>query len=93
MKSCFATASPQVRILTTRSITSSCSVSLAPTTSQISGRNHAVASSRNGNAEAKDRLERIICDMVCGGQLDIAAAQEAIAKDWIAAYHKYSEAH
>jgi len=31
--------------------------------------------------------------MVCGGQLDIAAAQEAIAKDWIAAYHKYSEAH
>jgi hypothetical protein len=66
---------------------------VAPTTSQISGRNHAVASSRNGNAEAKDRLERIICDMVCGGQLDIAAAQEAIAKDWIAAYHKYSEAH
>jgi hypothetical protein len=34
------------------------------------------------NAEAKDRLERIMCDMVCG-----------IAKDWIAAYHKYYEAH
>jgi hypothetical protein len=43
------------------------------------------------NAEAKDRLERFVCDMVCGGQLDIAAAQEAFAKDWIAAYHKYYE--
>jgi hypothetical protein len=43
------------------------------------------------NAEAKDRLERFVCDMVCGGQLDIAIAQEAIAKDWIAAYQKYYE--
>jgi hypothetical protein len=42
------------------------------------------------NAEAKDRLERFMCDMVCAGQLDIGAAQEAI-KDWIAAYHKYYE--
>jgi hypothetical protein len=33
------------------------------------------------NAEAKDRLERFVCDMVCGGQLDIATAQEAFAKD------------
>jgi len=45
------------------------------------------------NAEAKDRLERLLCDMVCDGQLDITAAQAAIAKDWIAAYHKYYEAH
>ena len=45
------------------------------------------------NAEAKDRFERLICDMVCAGQLDIAIAQEAFAKDWIAAYHKYYEAH
>ena len=45
------------------------------------------------NAEAKDRLERFMCDMVCSGQLDIGTAQEAIAKDWIAAYHKYYEAH
>jgi hypothetical protein len=44
------------------------------------------------NAEAKDRLERLICDMVCNGQLDIATAQEAFAKDWIAAYRKYYEA-
>jgi hypothetical protein len=41
------------------------------------------------NAEAKDRLERLICDMVCNGQLDIATAHEAFAKDWIAAYRKY----
>jgi hypothetical protein len=45
------------------------------------------------NAEAKDRLERLICDIVCAGQLDIATAQEAFAKDWIAAYHKYYETH
>jgi hypothetical protein len=43
------------------------------------------------NAEAKDRLERFLCDMVCSRQLDIAIAQEAVAKDWIAAYHKYYE--
>jgi hypothetical protein len=30
--------------------------------------------------------------MVCNGQLDIATAQEAFAKDWIAAYRKYYEA-
>jgi hypothetical protein len=45
------------------------------------------------NAEAKDRVERLVCDMVCSGQLDIATAQEAFAKDWIAAYHKYYETH
>jgi hypothetical protein len=45
------------------------------------------------NAEAKDRLERFMCDMVCGGQIEIGAAQEAFARDWIAAYHKYYEAH
>jgi hypothetical protein len=41
------------------------------------------------NAEAKDRLERRLCDMVCAGQLDIATAQQEIAEDWIAAYQKY----
>jgi hypothetical protein len=44
------------------------------------------------NAEAKDRLERLLCDMVCSGQLDLATAQEAIAKDWIAAYHNTTKA-
>ena len=39
------------------------------------------------NAEAKDRLERRLCDLACTGKLEIGAAQEAIAKDWIAAYH------
>jgi hypothetical protein len=41
------------------------------------------------NAEAKDRLERRLCEMVCAGELDIGTAQEAIGKDWIAAYRKY----
>jgi hypothetical protein len=45
------------------------------------------------NAEAKDRLERLMCDMVCSGQLDLGTAQEAFAKDWIAAYQKYYEGH
>jgi hypothetical protein len=45
------------------------------------------------NAEAKDRLEHLICAMVCNGQLDIATAQQAFAKDWIAAYHKYYAGH
>jgi hypothetical protein len=43
------------------------------------------------NAEAKDRLEHLMCRMVCDGQIDIAAAQEAFATDWIAAYHAYYE--
>ena len=42
------------------------------------------------NAEAKERLERKICDLVCAGQIDdIAAAQKAFASDWIEAYQKY----
>ena len=41
------------------------------------------------NAEAKDRLERLMCNMVCDGQIDIATAQQAFATDWIAAYQKY----
>ena len=45
------------------------------------------------NAEAKDRFARLMSSMVCTGQLEIGAAQEAIAKDWIAAYHRYYEAH
>ena len=34
-----------------------------------------------------------MCEMVCKGQLDISMAHEAIANDWIAAYHKYYETH
>jgi hypothetical protein len=43
------------------------------------------------NAEAKDRLERLMCRMVCDGQIDIATAQEAFATNWISAYHAYYE--
>jgi hypothetical protein len=43
------------------------------------------------NAEAKDRLETVLCDLVCDGLLDIGDAQEAIIADWIAAYHLYNE--
>ena len=41
------------------------------------------------NAEAKDRLEHLMCEMVCNRKIDIATAQEAFATDWIAAYEKY----
>jgi hypothetical protein len=41
------------------------------------------------NAEAKDRLERLMCNLVCDGQIDIATAQQAFATDWITAYQKY----
>jgi hypothetical protein len=43
------------------------------------------------NAEAKDRLETVLCNLVCDGLLDIGDAQEAITKDWIGAYHLYNE--
>jgi hypothetical protein len=45
------------------------------------------------NAEAKDRLEHLVCEMVCSKQHDLAVLQKEIAEDWIAAYHKYYEAH
>jgi hypothetical protein len=41
------------------------------------------------NAEVKDRLERRLCEMLCAAELDIGTAQQAIAKDWVAAYRKY----
>ena len=43
------------------------------------------------NAEAKDRLERLMCNMVCDGQVNIATAQQAFATNWIAAYQTYYE--
>jgi hypothetical protein len=30
-----------------------------------------------------------MADMVCGGQLDLHVAQEAIRANWVAAYRKY----
>jgi hypothetical protein len=41
------------------------------------------------NAERKDRLEWRMADMVCGGQLDLAAAQKAIRDNWVDAYRAY----
>jgi len=41
------------------------------------------------NAHAKDELEQRLHDLVCGGQLDLATAQRAIATDWIGAYRRY----
>lgn len=41
------------------------------------------------NAEAKDRLEHKLCQMVCAGKIDLGTAQQDIATDWIAAYLKY----
>jgi len=41
------------------------------------------------NARVKDALEDRMKDLVCNGDLDLAAAQSEIASDWIAAYKKY----
>lgn len=41
------------------------------------------------NAHIKDALEDHLSRLVCGRQLDLATAQQDIARDWIAAYKKY----
>ncbi len=41
------------------------------------------------NAEVKDALEDRLRDLVCSGQIDLAAAQREIATNWIEAYKKY----
>lgn len=41
------------------------------------------------NAERKDYLEQRLCQMVCDREIDLGAAQEDIARDWINAYQKY----
>lgn len=40
-------------------------------------------------ANSKDVLENRLNDLVCSGQLPLAAAQEAIATDWATAYARY----
>ena len=45
--------------------------------------------SRVWNARVKDDLERLLPQLVCQGTLDLTAAQQDIAADWIAAYKKY----
>jgi anti-sigma factor RsiW len=41
------------------------------------------------NAAVKDELEDRLHTMVCSGELDLASAQQDIARDWIGAYKKY----
>lgn len=38
------------------------------------------------NARVKDELERLLPRLVCEGRLELARAQQEIARDWIAAY-------
>lgn len=40
------------------------------------------------DAQKKDKLENYLHRQVCAGKMDLADAQAAIAKDWIAAYGK-----
>ena len=41
------------------------------------------------DADLKDELEARLNELVCSGQLDLAAAQHAIATDWIEAWRRY----
>jgi hypothetical protein len=41
------------------------------------------------NAHIKDRLENVLHDMVCSGEISLAQAQHEIASDWVGAYNKY----
>jgi len=41
------------------------------------------------NSQLKHQLERELRRRVCNGSLDLQAAQQEIAKDWVAAYTKY----
>lgn len=41
------------------------------------------------NSRIKDALEDRLRSMVCSGKLDLRAAQEALAKNWIAAYRQH----
>jgi hypothetical protein len=37
----------------------------------------------------KDRLENALKRLVCSGKIPLLTAQELIATNWVAAYHKY----
>jgi hypothetical protein len=41
------------------------------------------------NAEAKDRLEWKMRDLICAGQLDVVEAQRMMASDWVDAYQRF----
>ena len=41
------------------------------------------------NARVKDELERLLPQLVCNRELDLATAQRDMASDWVSAYKKY----
>ena len=41
------------------------------------------------NSHVKDTLENALHKLVCEGKVPLATAQQAIATDWVAAYHQY----
>ena len=41
------------------------------------------------NAEAKDRLEWRMRELICSGQLDVREAQRMMAEDWVDAYGRF----
>ena len=41
------------------------------------------------NAEAKDRLEWRMRELICAGQLDVREAQRMMAEDWVDAYGRF----
>ncbi len=43
----------------------------------------------SGGAKVKDKIEDKLHSLVCSGQLSLSTAQQAIARDWSAAYAKY----
>jgi len=44
------------------------------------------------NARKKDVVETALKRLICSGGITLANAQKAIAKDWVAAYNKYTSA-
>ncbi len=44
------------------------------------------------NAEAKDRLEWKLRDLICSGALDVREAQRAVAEDWTEAHGRFVRA-
>jgi hypothetical protein len=47
------------------------------------------AASPTPGSHQKDKLENKLHSMVCAGSITLAAAQRAIAKDWVAEYNRY----
>jgi len=41
------------------------------------------------NYNTKDALENTLRDLVCSDQMSLSTARQAIATDWVTAYHKY----